>query len=118
MAEITAAGYTALRNGPPPAGWFVELRDGAGDPVAVNAATRLEPVANDDTGSQTMTLTVEVAGSDLASLPVTVEGVVAYAADSGGQPLTVVEAFTPFVFGSPDDEATFRLHVQVPEQNG
>lgn len=129
MAELTADGYTALRNGPPVDDWFLELRDELDDPVPIVdpgdtqmnrvSAADARMTATDDGGNQTMVLELALTGVDVSPdvivLPITVEAVVAYAADSGGNPLAV-EALTPFVFGEDTDEATFTLRVEVPQQ--
>jgi len=129
MAEITADGYTRLRTNEVGT-WFVELRDDSNQPVPLDdgAEGSVNRVAvaddrvtvTDNTGTQTITFAVALTATDVTpesvTLPVTVEGVVAYAAVSGGNPLTQVETFTPFTFADPADELTVRLHVEVPEQ--
>ncbi|HLU45243.1 MAG TPA: hypothetical protein VKZ67_09535 [Natronosporangium sp.] len=128
MAEITAAGYTQLRVGSPVNTWWIELRDGNGDPVPLAAGgstvNRLSGddgrvIVADDPGTQTLTFTVALTAGDVGAepgSPVTIEGSVLFAAASGGSALTEVEAFDPVVLSAAEDVVTIRHHVEVPEQ--
>lgn len=126
MAELTPAGYTQLRTGSPVSEWFIELRDDNNQPIPIfpGPVNRLSGAdsrvtVSDDTGSQTITISVQLDSDDVGATPgnpVTVEASVLYAAVSGGNPLTSVEGFDPFTWSAPGDEGTINHHVEVPEQ--
>jgi len=128
MAEITAAGYTQLRTGSPVNTWWIELRDGDGDPVPLSAGggtvNRLSSeddrvTVTDDPGTQTLTFTVALTAEDVGAepgSPVTIVGSVLFAGSTGGSPLTDVETFDPVVLSAAEDMVTIRHHVEVPEQ--
>jgi hypothetical protein len=129
LAELETAGYLELRTGSPVNAWFVELRDDSNQPVplddlAEGTVNRLSSsdgrlTVTDNAGTQTITFALELTSSDVGASPgspVTIEGSVLYAAVSGGDALTAVEAFDPFVFSAEEDTATISHAVEVPQQ--
>jgi hypothetical protein len=114
MPEITAAGYTSLRNHVASAWSFIALREGSTEHLRLPLSDSRVSIESDGANNP-VTVRVDLTGSDSdIDWPLTIDGSALYDVASGGSILGS-DTFAPFTFGSDADTLTVRHDVQVPQ---
>ena len=112
--KLNAKGYEALRERAPVIEWYAELQTADGTPVCDRFALATHRTSAENVTP--MTFSFPITGADCVSLPVQIEQVQLFEAESGGDPLSDAESVEPLLLFLEGDAGAVVLTIYLPEE--